>query len=581
MDGPGIRYTVSMPRPATHLLHVTVEIDAPSDTTELRIPVWIPGSYLVREFARHVQDFRATDSLAQPLAWRKTRKDTWLIEAGSAPTIRAEFDYYANELTVRTSHLDSTHVFFNPPNLLPYAPGRTAEPALLTVEAPDGWTVETGLRRCEPGRNVFIASDYDELADCPVHAGPDPVLSFDALGVPHAVATWGRGNLDQERLRNDLQRIVESEAALFDGFPYERFLFILLLTEGTRGGLEHRNSTAVTVPRFSFRPGRSYERVLQLLTHEFFHTWNVKRIQPEGLGDLDYARENYTRSLWVAEGTTEYYTSLLLCRAGLITSERYLEIIGQQMSDLADTPGRLHQSLEEASFDTWIKHYRPDEHTVNSSVSYYLKGAVASLLLDLEIRRQTAGQRSLDDVMRHLWHQYGQAGRSIPDDGYQSAVEAVSPGDWTPFFDHVVRGRDDLACAPALATIGIDVAWRADPNAAETWIGIRTRSEGGRTRVANVLAGGPAWDAGISAGDELLALDGLRLDDSGLDDRLRDYGPGDCVHVAIFRGDELVVVPVTLAKRPATQAILRRNRQATVRQRTMYEGWLRAPWTPG
>jgi len=573
-----VQYRVSMPRPATHLFHVAITVDAPPPQTELRLPVWTPGSYMIREFARQVQEFWAVDADGQSLVWRKTRKDTWLVEARTAECFTAEFDVYAHELTVRTSHLDATHAFFNPANLLPYVLGRTSEPLTLTVEHPPTWQVQTALRPSGTGVDTFIAQDYDELVDSPVHVGPDPVLTFQVDGIEHVVATWGRGNLDYARIASDLKHVVEAERELFGGLPYGRYVFMLLLTDGPRGGLEHRSSTAVMAPRFAFRPGRTYERALHTLAHEFFHTWNVKRIRPEAFGSFDYAAENYTALLWAMEGITDYYTSLMLRRAGLVSPERYLEIVGEELSALAETPGRRLQSLEEASFDAWIKYYRPDEHSVNSAVSYYGKGAVASLLLDLEMRRRTGGTRSLDDLMRYLWQHYGEPSIGIPEDGYETAVGQVAGGDWSDFFDRVIRGRDDLEYDDALAVAGIQLEWRADPSGPEVWLGLRTRNEAGRTKVASVLSDGPAWGVGISPGDELLALDGIRVDEASLPDRLRDYRPGDTVTLAFFRRDELVDARITLVPRPNTRALLRKVPSPTSEQRRVYEDWLRASW---
>jgi predicted metalloprotease with PDZ domain len=332
------------------------------------------------------------------------------------------------------------------------------------------------------------------------------------------------------------------------------------------------------IPRFSFRPGRTYERALQLLAHEYFHTWNVKRIHPAALGPLDYGVENYTHLLWAMEGITEYYTSLLVRRAELITPERYLEILAEQMSDLAETPGRHVQSLEAASFDAWIKYYRPDEHTVNSGVSYYLKGALASLVLDLEMRRRTNGELSLDDLMRHLWERFGVPGIGVPEDGYERAVSEVAGGDWSDFFATAIRGTGDLDYETPLRAVGLELDWRPPADAPGTWLGLRTRMENGRLRVASVLSNGPAVRAGISAGDELLALDGFRVDETSLRERLKDYAPGESVTLAIFRRDELVQVPATLTEQPRSRATIKKSRRANVAQRARYQDWLGASW---
>jgi predicted metalloprotease with PDZ domain len=293
------------------------------------------------------------------------------------------------------------------------------------------------------------------------------------------------------------------------------------------------------------------------------------------LGPFDYSAENYTGLLWAMEGITEYYTFSSLRRAGLITTERYLEILGELMSEQAEAPGRHLQSLEEASFDAWIKYYRPDEHSVNSSISYYRKGALASWLLDLELRRRSRGTRSLDDLMLLLWERYGLTGVGIPEDGYERAVAEIVPGQWGPFFDHAIRGRGDLNYDPGLAAMGLQVDWHADPQAPGTWLGLQTRADNGRLKVTSVLSDGPAWGSGLSGGDEIIALDGFRVDESNLSDRLRDYQSGDTVTLATFQRDELVQIPITLAPRPATRATLRRVSRPSVLQRSLFEDWTR------
>src|SRR5581483_10667403 len=275
---------------------------------------------------------------------------------------------------------------------------------------------------------------------------------------------------------------------------------------------------------------------------------------------------------------TDYYTSILMRRAGLLSADRYLEVLGSELSELAETPGRKLQSLAEASFDAWIKYYRPDEHSVNSAVSYYGKGAVAAMLLDLEIRRRSLGERSLDDVIRALWRRYGLPNIGIAEDGVEDLVTEVAGGNWHAFFDEVVRGRAELPYEDALGVVGLEIEWKADSGAQEVWLGLRTRSDNGRTKIAHVLADGPAWGTGISPGDELVALDGYRVDDSSLADRLRDYRVGDVATLTFFRRDELSEVRIPLAARPMSHATLKRVEHPTTDQRRIYEDWLRSPW---
>ncbi|MDQ3555663.1 MAG: M61 family peptidase, partial [Gemmatimonadota bacterium] len=312
-----------MPEPHTHLLHVEMEVREAGGPVELAMPVWTPGSYLVREFARNAHTFAAEDGAGGPLGWSKTDKTRWRVDAPRDGTLRVRYTVYAAELSVRTSHLDASHGYVNGASVFFYAEGRRDEPLELRVEPPAGWRTTTALPP-GPEPETFLAAGYDELADSPLEIGTHALLEWESGGVPHRYAVWGRGNLDPERLVADTRRIVDATRDFWGGLPYRDFTFILHLTAGAAGGLEHRDSTTLLVDRWAFR-GRPYEETLALVTHEFFHVWNGKRIRPAPLGPFDYTRENYTRNLWVVEGVTTYYTDLLLRRAGLITPERYLD----------------------------------------------------------------------------------------------------------------------------------------------------------------------------------------------------------------------------------------------------------------
>lgn len=578
-----ITYTIAMPAPHSHLFHVTVEVDEiAGPTLELMLPAWTPGSYMIREYARHVQGFSAQAEGAGELAWRKTAKDTWQIETGGATRLRASYQVYANELTVRTSHLDGTHGYFNGACVFMYVPGRTNEPLRLNVEPPQGWQVTTGLDPWEqgseatPGTWSFIAENYDHLVDSPVECGTHRLLHFEVGGIPHRIAIWGRGNEDEARLLEDTRRIVETQRDFFGGLPYRHYTFILHLVDGRGGGLEHRNSVTNQVNRWTFRPERSYERYLSITSHELFHVWNVKRLRPAPLGPFDYQRENYTRLLWLMEGGTSYYDDLLLVRAGLLKPERYLEKLADKIVALQSQPGRLLQSVEQSSFDAWIKLYRPDENSANSSISYYLKGSLVCMLLDMELRRQSGGARSLDDLLRLLFARYPIDGPGIPEEGAVLAAleELVSEGAeaFRNFFARYVAGTAELDYAAGLAVVGLEPRWsRRGP---EAWLGLSLKREGERTLVATVRADGPAYGAGVYAGDELLALDGWRVNEEQLNARLGERAPGDTVRLTLFRGDALLEVPVTLAQAPNNTLELAPIAEASPAQQAAYAAWL-------
>ena len=598
MTDPKITYTIAMPQPHTHLYEVSVEASGLSGAqADFVLPTWTPGSYMVREYARHVQEFSA-EADGRPLAWRKAEKGTWRVESAGAERVTVRYKVYAHELTVRTSHLDASHGYFNGATVFMYVPGRTNEPLALHVEAPEGWRVTTGLEAQSAERRAqnkatatppssfilhpssFVATDYDELVDCPVECGTHRLLTFDVDGIEHRIALWGRGNEDEARLVADTKRIVETQRDMFGGLPYRHYTFILHLADG-RGGLEHRNSVTNLLNRWDFKPARGYESFLGLQSHEFFHVWNVKRIRAAPLGPFDYTRENYTRQLWAMEGVTSYYTNLLLVRAGLMTPARYLETVAEGIVSLQSQPGRHVQSLEESSFDAWIKFYRPDENSSNTSISYYGKGAQVALLLDMEIRARTENERSLDDVLRLLFETYPISGPGIPEEGgYREAVERVAGSDFGAFFARYIAGTAELDYDAALAHAGLALRWShkdARPDGQPpAWLGINARGENGRLKVASVRNTGPAYDAGVSAGDEIVALDGWRVDEGRLSARVGERSPGDSVTLSVFRRDELLHIPVILAAAPFDKLVLARADRPGAAQERVYREWLRA-----
>src|SRR5689334_24490096 len=468
-----ISFTVAMPRPHTHLLEVDVAVKRTANgpaQERLIMPVWTPGSYLVREFARHVQDFAATDAAGQPLKWEKTNKDTWRIATDGAREWHAHYRVYANELSVRTSELNSGHAFWNNANILMYLDGYLQSPSTVRVLAPGVWKVATGLPAVLGQKNTFRAENFDILYDSPFEVSNFKTLVFNVKGVAHRIVIDGEGNYDPERMRRDVQKIVETEAELMGEIPYHDYTFFLHLRGG--GGLEHLNSCALGYSAFGFRIAggdratssapnpteagqRDYNGFLSLVSHEFFHLWNVKRIRPDALGPFDYTQENYTKMLWVAEGITDYYADVVLRRAGLISESEYLSATARAIQNLQNTPGRLVQSVEESSYDAWIKYYRQDENSVNSQVSYYDKGALLGLLLDLEIRKRSGGAKSLDDVMRYLYAEFFKKNRNYGPADFQKACELMAGGSLEEFFNKYVRGTQELDYNAALEAAGL------------------------------------------------------------------------------------------------------------------------------
>ena len=579
-----VHYRLLVPEPKSHLLAVELAVENVHEAASLVMPSWTPGSYLMREFPRNVVQFEATDGARRPLSWRKTDKNTWRVDAPADGTLRARWVVHADELSVRTSHVDATHAYVNGASVFLYMEGRRHEPAEIEVVAPQGWRVTTALPALEGTR--FRAADYDELVDSPLEIGIHDVVEWEIHGVTHRFAVWGRGNLDPRKLAEDTTRIVLAERDLFGILPYPAFTFFLHLASGPGGGLEHRASTSLLADRWSFR-GPPYESFLGLVAHELFHAWNGKRIRPAALGPFDYTRENYTRDLWVVEGITTYYTDLLLRRSGLISQQRYLEKLAEAISRFQTLPGRAVQPLADSSFDTWIKFYRPDANTPNATISYYQKGALTALLLDLEIRRATENARSLDDLMRLLWERYGAPDQGFAEGAVEAAAAEVAGTDLRAFFDHALRSTAELDYAGALAAAGLALlpAHQAAPAGAaappapppqESRTGLTLRVDGGRVMVVNVLAGSAAWQAGVSPGDELVALDGFRVPaPEWLNARLVERAPGSRAALTVFRRDELVTLALQVDLGPPPRFVLRPLPDATPAQQAVLADWLR------
>jgi len=597
---PEITYTVAMSRPHTHLFDVEIavkrmtNVPAP-DQYHLVMPVWTPGSYLVREFERHVQDFNATDASGQALKWEKINKDTWRVLTNGAHEWRATYRVYANELSVRTSELNSNHAFWNNANLLMYPDGYLKLPSTVRVLAPDVWKVATGLPAVAGQRNTFHAENFDILYDSPFEASNFKTLVFNVKGVPHRIVIDGDGNYDPERMRLDVQKIVETEAALMGEIPYHDYTFILHLRENGGGGLEHLNSAALGFARFGFGTGRGsratsaapnatadvdrdYRGFLSLVAHEFFHLWNVKRIRPDTLGPFDYTQENYTKLLWVAEGITDYYADIALRRGGLISEDDFLESTARAMQGMQNTPGRLVQSAEEASFDAWIKYYRQDENSINSQVSYYDKGALLGLLLDLEIRKRSEGRKSLDDVMRYLYTEFYKKDRNYTPADFQKTAELMAGSSLEEFFARYVRGKDELDYNAALAAAGLaldrGVVMKDGKPVARATLGAELEQDQDRLMVRNVRAGTAAYDQGLNAGDQIVAMDNMRVTKDSLIARLGEKKPGDPVNLTIFRFDDMSTLLIKLGGRTEGSYSIAPLPTQTELQKQIYRAWL-------
>lgn len=572
---PEIAYKVSMSQPSTHYLEVEMSVkwQQMPEMLELKMPVWTPGSYLVREYARHVQDFESMNAAGSALGWKKINKNTWQVETKGSKEVIAKYRVYANELTVRTNELNDEHAFWNNSALLFFVKEQLKAPSTVTVVPHGDWKVATGLPRVAGRDNTFRAENFDILYDSPFEVSNFKEINFTVHGKPHRYVITGEGNYDPKKLAADTAKIVEEAYKIFGELPYDDYTFILNLRGG--GGLEHLNSTALQFNRFGFKPKARYDGFLGLVAHEYFHAFNVKRIRPDALGPFDYENENYTKLLWVAEGGTEYYSNLLLRRAGLITENDFLGGRSSGIQQLQERPGRFEQSLEDSSFDAWIKYYRPDENAINNQISYYDKGEIVNMMLDIAIRSSSGGVRSLDDVMRHLYVEFYKKGRNYTPADFQKAAETFAGKSLDDFFAKYVRGTDEIDYDSIVNGIGLKMTVRQN-NTGRAYIGADMAEEAGRLTVRSVPAGTPAFEQGLNTGDQLVAVDGYRASQNFIQSYIGDKKPGDVVKLTIFRFDKLRDINFTLGGNPRREYSFDAVTEPTEQHRKLYRDYLNA-----
>jgi predicted metalloprotease with PDZ domain len=564
-------HRLTLADPHAHLVEVetTVRGDDLPSAIELAMPVWTPGSYLVREYARHVEGLRGEGCTA-----RKIRKNAWRVERGSASDFVVRYRVYANDLTVRTNHVDATHIYVNGAATFLYVPGHEGAPVSVEIAAPEGWKVATALRT-DDGRTYHAAS-YDELVDSPIEVGTHETATFTAAGKAHTYAIWPPYAVSQanvNRLVEATKTIVETEAGLFGGaLPHDGYLFLLHISSRGRGGLEHLASSTLLAPPTVFDGREGWLDLLSLVAHEYFHLWNVKRIRPEGLTPYRYQEENYTRLLWWFEGATSYYDWRVLRLAKLCTVEEYLEHLAGEIAHLEQTPGRLVHPLEEASFDAWIKLYRPDENSANSTISYYRKGELVCALLDLEIRARTGGKSTLDHVLRHLWDAYGATGTPVPEDRMQSIFEDVTGTALGDLWDAWIRGAHEVDAAATFARAGLAIERTTKSDVPS--LGARLRGEGARAFVSGLVRGAAGMRAGLDVGDELLAVDDRRVDYGNLDAAFAGHKGGDRVTLLVSREGRVRRLECQLDPPRQERVRLVPKKDAAADARSLCEAWL-------
>lgn len=507
-----ISFDVSFTEPQAHYAEIKMQVSGIAKAyVDIKMPVWTPGSYLIREFSKSVEGLSAANSSGKNVHIEKLGKNAWRIYSEKADFV-VSYRVYSFEISVRTPFVDASHAFISPAAVFMYVDGMISNPANVNIRPYKTWNkISTSLPPVPGKPNSFYASDFDILFDSPIEIGNQDVFEFDAQGVRYEVAMYGGGKYDKERLKKDMPKIIEKETAVFGENPNKHYVFIVHnYTVGT-GGLEHLNSTVLSVARNSWDTEAGYLGFLRLVAHEHFHLWNVKRLRPIALGPFDYERENYTTNLWIAEGFTNYYQTIILARAGFNTPERYVDALMVDMAAVDNQPGSKVQSASEGSFDAWIKYYRPNENTKNTTISYYTKGQLIAMVMDLEIIQATKGEKHLDDVMKAMYDEYyKKQKRGYTDAEFKAMLEKISGRSFDQIYVDYVNGTKTIDYNKYFSYAGLSVI-NDNADKSEPYLGIATDEKNGKVVVSNVSRGSAAYFDGINFNDEIISVNNSRI----------------------------------------------------------------------
>ena len=578
-----ITFEVSFTEPQAHYADVEMEISGINkDRIDLKMPVWTPGSYLIREFAKNVEGFKASNSTGAALRVEKTNKNTWRVNTQKNDKIKISYRVYSFEISVRTSFVDVSHAFISPAGIFMYPDGQIKQASVVTINPYKTWNkISTGLEKAAGKENTFIAPDFDILYDSPIEVGNQDIFEFNAAGVKHEVAMYGGGNYNKDLLKRDMAKIVEEQTAVFGVNPNKRYVFIVHNFNSGGGGLEHLNSTVLGATRNAYHTEAGQLRFLSLVSHEYFHLWNVKRLRPVALGPFNYDEENYTSNLWIAEGFTAYYQDIFTKRAGLITPDSYLISLASSISAVENQPGNRIQPVSEASFDAWIKQYRPNENSNNSGISYYSKGAMIAMIMDLEIINSTQGRSGLDEVMKAMYDEYYiKQSRGYTDAEFKAMAGKIAGRSFDTIYTDYINGVKAIDYNKYLGYAGLSIS-DEDTGKNEPYLGAATVLKDGKISISNVARGSAAWTGGLNVNDEILAIDDYRVNNvsdpriSEVEKLIANKRVGDKINVLVSRDGFLKAIETTLSRNPNVKYRISAVDNATAAQLSVRKRWLK------
>lgn len=570
-----VGFEVSFKEPQAHYVEMEMNISGlVKDYIDVKMPVWAPGSYLVREFAKSVEGFSASAG-GKNLKFEKVRKNAWRIYTAKANQVKIKYRVYAFEVSVRTPFIDESHAFLSSTGIFMYPDGLLKLPSTVKVTPFEGWSkVSTGLEPVPGSPFTYTAANFDILFDSPIEVGNQDVFEFDAAGVKHEVAMYGGGNYDKEQLKRDMAKVVEKATTVFGENPNKHYTFIVHNFERGGGGLEHLNSTVLGASRNAYNTQEGYLGFLSLVAHEYFHLWNVKRLRPIALGPFDYDNENYTTNLWVAEGFTSYYENKHLLRAGFMSQQGFVDALVTGITNVTNTPGSKVQSVAESSYDAWIKGYRPNENSNNTGISYYSKGEVVGILMDLEITNATKGTKSLDDVMKAMYLQGKKLKRGYTDAEFKAMVEKISGKNFDDFWAKYINGTTVAEYDKYLGYAGITVK-NENEGKQIPYLGIASKKTEGKIYISAVSRNSAAWVDGLNVNDEVISVDGKGVEAAVEKmSAITARSVGDVVTVKVKRGGIEKEIKVTLKANPNLKLVATLNDNVPEAQLQVRKKWM-------
>ncbi len=576
MSNPSIQYQLSFIEPQAHYVEVQLQLKGfEQEFLDLKMPVWTPGSYLIREFSKNLEQFGAVDLNGNSLKIEKIKKNCWRVYSNSQD-LTVSYRLYGFEKSVRTNFIDESHAFISPAGTFLYLDDFMDHPIEVEVNLNPSWTkISTGLPLIDQVNNRYVASNFDILYDSPFEIGNQDTWTFEAAGILHEFAMVGTANYDKQRLSQDISKIVEEETKIWGTNPNDYYLFITHNYQSAHGGLEHLNSTVLQASRSAYQSNQGYQSFLSLVAHEYFHLWHVKRLRPKNLGPFNYEEENYTSLLWIFEGFTAYYDNLITRRCGFRTEQEYLNELVVEFNLVLNRAGRKVQSVGLSSFDAWIKQYRPDENSPNTSISYYNKGAMLACMIDLHIITQSAGKHRLDDVMKAAYEQfYLVENRGVEEHEFLALAEQVTQVSLQAIFDAVYR-TEELDYNTYFNQVGYQFIDQNKKNPSVS-LGIKVSHQDTKTIIKNIDRDSAAWHAGLNVDDEIIAVNNNRLDNQGREmDQVLAYGKiGDVLNILVARDGLIKEIPVTLQASDKVSYLIERLESATEEQRRLGDIWL-------